>query len=154
MKKTLAFFFLLSSLCIAQDCPTIYGAFAGYSPNASPKISGGGLIATLLPGTSCNPAILQIYSYTQYVESPVKLSGVWTLQQTISTGIAAPVYKLPFGEFWALGTVGAKVTGSSSTVGLGSTYGGGISIPVKKYKIFPAYQRVNGQNQILIAFLF
>jgi hypothetical protein len=147
--------FTLSAVAFAQECPTIYGAFAGYSPNASPKVTGGGLVASLFPGMKCDPTVPQFHTYTQYIESPIKLNGAWTLQQTISTGAALPFYKLPFGEFWALGTLGAKVTGSTSSVGLGTTYGGGISIPVKNsFKLFPAYQRVNGKTQILLAFLF
>lgn len=158
------FLFFFSILSFAQtpaptpapeQCPTTFGAFVGYSPNASPKVTGGALVATLFPGLKCDSTQLQFHTYTQYIESPAKINGIWTLQQTISTGGALPAYKLPFGEIWLLGTIGAKVTGSTSTVGLGTTFGGGISIPLFKgsYKLFPAYQKINGGNQIVIAIM-
>lgn len=161
MRRQISFLFFSALPLLAQvaapapSCPTLFGAFAGYSPNASPKVTGGGLVATLFPGIKCDSTMPQFHTYTQYVEAPVKINGIWTLEQTISTGGALPVYKLPFGEIWALGTVGAKVTGSTSTVGLGTTFGGGISIPLFKgsYKLFPAYQKINGGNQIVLAII-
>lgn len=157
------FYFLFASACWGQQvatlptpvCPTYYGAFFSYSPNVSPKSTGGGLVATLFPGQKCDSTQNQLYSYTQYIESASRVNGQWTLIQTTTSGGALPVYDLPFGRIWILGTVGAKVTGSTSNVGLGTTYGAGISIPIKKWKIdfFPAYQKINDTPVMSIAIL-
>ncbi len=136
-------------------CSTYYGVFASYSPNTSPKTTGGGLVATLFPGQKCDGSNKQLYSYTQYIESAARVNGQWTLQQSTTSGVALPIYDLPFGQVWILGTLGAKVTGATGSVGLGTTYGGGISIPIKKWKtvIFPGFQKINSVNVVTLAIL-
>jgi len=135
-------------------CPTYYGTFVSYSPNTSPKTTAGGLVATLFPGQKCD-GTHQLYSYTQYIESAARINGQWSLQQSTTSGGALPIYDLPFGQIWIIGTIGAKVTGITGNVGLGTTYGGGISIPIKKWKIdfFPAFQKINGTDVATLAIL-
>lgn len=154
------FFFSLSLFAQAPAptpvvCNTYYGVFVSYSPNVSPKTTGGALVATLFPGQKCDPTQHQLYSYTQHVESAIKVNGQWTLEQNTTSGGALPIYDLPFGQVWILGTIGAKITGSTGNMGLGTTYGGGISIPIKKWKIdlFPAYQKINSVNIASLAIM-
>jgi len=155
MKKFFIFLFSCSLFGQVPICPTYYGAFVSYTPNTSPKTTGGGLVATLFPGQKCDTTQHQLYSYTQYIESAARVNGQWTLQQSTTSGGALPIYDLPFGQIWIIGTIGAKVTGSTSSVGLGTTYGGGISIPIKKWKIdfFPAFQKINAVNVGTLAIL-
>ena len=125
-----------------------------YSPNTSPKTTAGGAVATLFPGLKCD-GTNQLYSYTQYIESATRINGIWSLAQTTSSGGAMPIYNLGFGKIWVLGTVGAKVTGVTGTVGLGTTFGAGIQFPIKKWKvnIFPAYQKINSQDILTLAIM-
>lgn len=142
----------------APTCPTLYGAFASYSQTTSPKTTAGALISTVAPFVKCAPGTAQMQSYTQYIEAPVKINGTWTLQQTITTGMALPVRSIPFvpgGELWALGTIGAAVAGSTSTTKLGTTYGGMITLPLfGKFILAPAFEVVNGNKQAILALIF
>jgi hypothetical protein len=139
----------------APICPTWYTLFAAYSPASSPKATGGGAVATLLPGVKCT-AGFQAYSYSQYVVSAAKVAGVWTLNSTTTSGVAVPMRGFGPFEVWMLGAAGAAVTGSSSTVKLGSTYGGMVTapkIPKIGVTVAVAFERVNGINTGLIGIM-
>jgi len=142
----------------ASNCPTLYGAFASYSQTTSPRMTAGALVSTVAPFVKCAPGTAQMQSYTQYIEAPVKVNGSWTLQQTITTGMAVPIRSIPFipgGELWALGTIGAAVAGSTSTTKLGTTYGGMMTLPLfGKFMIAPAFEIVNGNKQAILALIF
>ncbi len=157
MKRFLPIFlapYLFGQVASTPACPTNYGAFVSYSPNTSPKTTAGGLVATLFPGQKCD-GTHQLYSYTQYIESAARVNNQWTLEQTTTSGGALPIYDLPFGQVWIIGTIGAKVTGSTGNVGLGTTYGSGIAIPIRKWRItfFPSYQKINSVNVATLAIL-
>ena len=129
-------------------CPTIFGLATAYSPASSPKMTASAFVATLFPGVTCSGG-LQAYSYTQYIESPIKVHGTWTLSQNVTTGLAVPMRSIGPFEVWAIGTVGPSVQGSTSTVSLGTTYGGMITLPKGNWLFMAAYQRINNSNEIL-----
>lgn len=137
-------------------CPTKYAAGATYGPEASPKVTGFGAVITLLPGLTCDPTKEQPHSYSQYIETPVKVNGVWTLQQTISTGIAISSSVGGNYKVWLLGTAGTTVTGATSTVKLGTTVGLVGTIPIGKTKVtlLPGFELVNGNKTGILGVMF
>jgi hypothetical protein len=138
----------------------MYALGASYAPAASPKTTGWGAIAPLFPGVACDSTKEQPRSYTQYIESAVKVNGAWTLEQTVTTGVAVPLRAIgPPGwklSLWALGAAGAAVVGSSSTVKLGTAFGGFVRRPFNTGKLSAllGFEDVNNTKQALAALVF
>lgn len=142
---------------VPSPCTTHYAGGATFGPSASPKVTGFAALITLLPGITCDPTKDQPHSYTQYIESPVKVNGVWTLEQTVSTGLA--ISSTLFGpvKAWLLGTAGTTVVGSTSQVKLGTTVGIVADIPLGKKKsvtLLPGFELVNGNKEGILGVMF
>jgi hypothetical protein len=141
----------------AATCPSFFAAGASYQDAVSPKFSGWWAVATLLPGVKCDPTkhSFQPLSFTQTTVAAIKSNGVNTLQTTTSSGIAFPFQKITsWLDLYLLGTVGAAVAGSTSTVTLGTAYGGmaAISIPKTSIIVTPAIEWVNGTRSTWLGF--
>lgn len=144
----------------AASCPTYIDVGATYDPSASPKTTGYAAIGTLFPGLKCSGSGLQPYSFSQYAVTSATVNGVRTLETTTTTGLAVPFKSITIGTLpltiFGIGNIGAAVAGSTSTVKLGTTYGGILPIPLGKtsgWFIVPGVQWINGQRTVILGFM-
>jgi hypothetical protein len=95
------------------------GAGMAFNQSASPQINGWASYATLLSRSG------QVYSFSTYDVTPIKVAGKYTVQTSTRTGFALVVRTL--GPITILGMADAGVAASSLTTGSAFS-GGGIGV--------------------------
>lgn len=133
-------------------CPTFYALGGTFTPGESPAETGYAATSTLLPGITCNPAIAQPRIYSQYIVTPERVAGSWTLDYTTSSGVIFPLRSLGPVTIWALGNLGITQVGSTSSPKLGTAFGGLATIPLRKWGLLltPGFEIVNGSKTAIL----
>ncbi len=127
----------------AAACPaSFYAAGASFNPQATPNLAGWYAIA--VPVTKCGKAF-QAYSITMNDVTPKGSGGNLTFTSTNSTGLAIPLKQVGPIDIYTFGTLGASVSGTSSS--LAGTWGGVAVVAVGRtaWRITPWAQSIGGK---------
>jgi hypothetical protein len=124
-------------------CPSsFYAAGASINPQATPNLAGWYAIA--LPITKCEKAF-QAYSITINNLTPRGSGASLIFTSTTSTGVAIPLKQVGPIDIYTFGTLGASVSGPSSS--LTGTWGGIAVVPIGRttWRITPWVQSIDGK---------
>ena len=127
----------------AAACPaSFYAAGASLNPQATPNLAGWYAIA--LPITKCGKAF-QAYSITMNNLTPKGSGASLKFTSTTSTGLAVPLKQVGPIDIYTFGSVGARVSGPSSS--LAGTWGGFAVVPIGKttWRLIPWTQSIGGK---------
>lgn len=127
----------------AAACPaSFYAAGASLNPQATPNLAGWYAIA--LPITKCGKAF-QAYSITMNNLTPRGRGASLTFTSTTSTGLAIPLKQVGPIDIYTFGSVGASVSGPSSS--LAGTWGGFAVAPIGRttWRLTPWAQSIGGK---------
>jgi hypothetical protein len=133
----------LPGVTATAACPdSFYAAGVSLNPEATPNLAGWYTVA--LPITKCGKEF-QAYSITMNNVTPKGSGASLTFTSTSSTGLAIPLRQMGPIDLYTFGTLGASVSGTSSS--LAGTWGGVAVVAIGRtaWRITPWAQSIGGK---------